>query len=192
MRLLGKISQYEKIVAYMKDPTGDDSGLTEHDKQVLERWMEAWTLIRNYSSDATAVAFLMKRFPGLSRSTAFRDCKMCVSLFGDISYTTKTGIKNLATEITKDAIAIAKIKNNEDGMMKGAANLARINGVNTTDPDLPEFDLLEPHTYELTLPDNVISMLQMMGKSGKIDLTQVVHNMANNAQDADIIEDDED
>jgi hypothetical protein len=191
-KLIGKVSQYEKIIAFMRDPNGDDSGLTEHEQQLVLRWNEAWTMLRNYHSTADTAALLMKRFPGISRATAYRDCADAISLFGDISKSTKEGIRHLATEITRDAIAIAKEKNNEDGMLKGANNLAKINGVNDTDPDLPDFSLLEAHTYEFGLPPNALKVLEGMLAGGKIDLTDMVNEMSNHAEDVDFEEEDED
>src|SRR5690554_846482 len=128
MRLIGKVSQYDKIVAYLKNPDSDSSELTAKEQEMLNRWDEAFTLLRNYNSTADAAAILMKRFPGLSRATAYRDCASAISLFGDISQSKKEGIKHLTTEIARDAIAIARIKNNEDGMLKGAKVIADING----------------------------------------------------------------
>jgi hypothetical protein len=192
MKLIGKVSHYENIIAYMRDPAGDDTKLTEHEKQLVTRWTEAWTMLRNYHSTADAAAILMKRFPGLSRATAYRDCADAISLFGDISKSSKEGIRHLATEITRDAIAIAKAKDNEDAMMKGANNLAKINGVNDTDPDLPDFSLLEAHTYEFGLPPNAMAVLQQMLTGGKIDLTEMVNEMGKHADEAEVDEEDGD
>lgn len=187
MRLVGKISQYDKIVAYMKDPEADDSTLTAKEKEMIARWQEAFTLIRNYNSIADAAAILMKRFDGISRATAYRDCAAAISLFGDITKSTKEGIRHLTTEIARDAINIARLKNNEDAMIRGAESIARINGVNDNDPDLPDFSAVEPHTYVLGLPEPFVRVMEQMIKGGRIDLTQVVNNMANTADDAQII-----
>lgn len=192
MKLLAKVSQYERIVAYMANPEAELSELSEKDKEVLDRWMEAFTMQRNYKSTADAAALLMKRFPGLSRAQAYRDCSNSVSLFGDISTSTKDGIKHLTSEMVKDAFNIARLKNNEDGMIKAALAIAKINGVNVTDPDLPDFSKLEPHTYVLGLPDTLIKVLTEMAKGGKMDLTQVVNNMSNFAIDAEEVDEDED
>lgn len=191
MKLLAKVSQYERIVAYMTNPEAELSELSKKDKEVLDRWMEAFTMQRNYNSTADAAAILMKRFLGLSRAQAYRDCSNSISLFGDISTSTKDGIKHLASEIIKDAINIARLKKNEDAMIKGANALAKVNGVNVTDPDLPNFAQLEPHTYEISLPPTLIKVLLEMAKSGKMDLTQIVNNMSNFAIDADIVEEDD-
>lgn len=190
MKLIGKLSQYERIVAYMTNPDAEISELSQKDKEVLDRWMEAFTMQRNYKNVVDSAALLMKRFPGLSRATAYRDCANSISLFGDISVASKEGIKHLSTEIVKDAIAIARLTNNAKEMRQGALALAKINGVNVTDPDLPDFNKLEPHTYEISLPPTLIKVLTEMAKTGKMDLTQVVNNMSNFALDADIEEND--
>ena len=190
MKLIGKLSQYERIVAYMTNPDAEISELSQKDKEVLDRWMEAFTMQRNYKNVVDSAALLMKRFPGLSRATAYRDCANSISLFGDISVSSKEGIKHLSTEIVKDAIAIARLTNNAKEMRQGALALANINGVNVTDPDLPDFGKLEPHTYELALPPTLVKVLMEMAKTGKMDLTQVVNNMGNFAEEAEEVDDD--
>jgi len=190
MKLLGKMSAYERIVAYSKDPDGEISILTEHEQYMLARWNEAFTLQRNYTSAADTAAILMKRFPGISRATAYRDCRDAISLYGDISKATKDGIKHLATEIVRDGIGIARMKNNEDAMIRGGAAIAKINGVNLVDPDLPRFDLLEQNTYEVNLPPAALSLLEAMVNGGSIDLTQMVDAMGAHAEEA-IIETEE-
>lgn len=174
----------------MTNPEAEISELSEKDKEVLNRWMEAFTMQRNYKNVVDSAALLMKRFPGLSRATAYRDCANSISLFGDISVSSKEGIKHLSSEIVKDAIAIARLTNNAKEMRQGALALATINGVNVTDPDLPDFNKLEPHTYEISLPPTLIKVLTEMAKTGKMDLTQVVNNMSNFADDVDIVDDD--
>lgn len=184
--LIGKLSQFDRIIAYMTNPDAELSELSEKDQDVLNRWMEAFTMLRNYKSTFDAAALLMKRFPGLSRAQAYRDCANCVSLFGDISGSSKEGIRHLATEIVKDAINIARAKNNEKEMIKGALAISKINGVNDNDPDLPNFAMLEPHEYVLGLPPQLITLLMEMGKTGKMDLTQLVNNMASLAIDVEV------
>lgn len=189
MKLLGKTSHYERIVAYMSDRLAE-SELTDHEKTLINRWNEAFTLMRNYNSMADAAALLMKRFPGLSRASAYRDCSNAMSLFGDITKATKEGIRHLSTEIVRDSIEMARSANDYSEMRQGAKDIAAINGVNLNDPDMPDFDQLEPHTYDISLDPITLQALQQMIKSGKIDLSEVVNNMASHAEDAEIIEDE--
>ena len=176
MKLVGKTSSYQNVMAFMTDELAE-SELTDHEKQLVTRWNEAWTLIRNYNTTADAVAIMMKRFPGLSRASAYRDCSNAISLFGDISKSTKEGIKHLATEMIRDGGNVARAKNNEDGMIKAGIAIARVNGVNVTDPDLPDFSKLEPNTYEFKLDPLTEKAIMHLIKSGRIDLTMIVEAM---------------
>jgi hypothetical protein len=186
MKVLGKASHYEAIVTHLTDPESDIANLSAKEQEMLKRWMEAFTIQRNYSSTLDTVAILMKRFPNISRATAYRDCADALSVFGDISKATKEGIRHLATEITKDAIIIAKLKNNEDGMMKGAKNIAQINGVNLTDPDMPDFAKLEPHIYTIGIPPAALQVIMDMANGGKVNLNDMVARMSDVAEEAEV------
>lgn len=191
MKLIGKVTSYDKIIAYLKDPEAGKGALTEHECKMLDRRLEAWTLIRNYSSHADAAAILMKRYPGISRATAYRDCADAISMFGDISRAAKEGIRHLSSEITLDAINIARIKNNEDAMLRGAKVLTEIHGVNKVDPEMPDFASWKDHTYVLGMPAPFIKAFEKMISGGVIDLTSVVNN-ADFAEDAVIVSEEED
>jgi hypothetical protein len=187
MKLLGKTSHFERIQAFMRDRLAE-SELTEHEMMLINRWNEAFTLIRNYNSTADAVALLMKRFPGLSRASAYRDCSNAISLFGDIAKSTKEGIRHLSTEIVRDSISMARDANDYTEMRLGAKDMASINGVNLTDPDMFNFDEMEPHTYDVKLDPMSQQALLMMIKGGKVDLGTLVSNMGDHAEDAEIID----
>jgi hypothetical protein len=181
MKLLGKSTQYEHVVAFMKDELAE-TDLTPHEQELVKRWNEAWTLMRSGKSTADAAAILMKRFTGLdgkplSRATAYRDCSNAISMFGDFSVSTKDGIKHLTTEMVRDASVIARAKNNEDGMIKAALAIARINGVNTTDPDLPDMSKLDPHTYVMQMDPLTIKAFHHLIKTGRIDLQMLADAM---------------
>lgn len=188
MRLVGKVSHYDKIMAYLTNPEGESEELTEKEKEMLDRWMEAFTMQRNYDSVSKSAEALQKRFPDISRATAYRDCAAALSLFGDINKSTKEGIRHLATEITKDAIALARKGLDYEAMMRGASSMAKINGVNLIDPDMPDFDLLAPHTFNINIPANALDALMTMVKGGRVDLTSMVDKMRDSAQDVEFIE----
>lgn len=191
MKLIGKASQYEKILAHMRDPESTGSALSDHDIYTLDRWTVAHSLIGNYTNTADAVAILMKRFPGTSRATAYRDCSNAISLFGDISKSTKEGIRHLCTQIALDGVAIAKAKNNEDGLFKGANTISKINGVNLTDPDLIDWSLVESNTYEFGLPQDYLDAFKTIVAGGVVDLAEMVNRMGNSAEEATIIDEED-
>lgn len=188
MRLVGKVSSYDKIIAYMTSPEGESNDLTDHERKMLDRWMVAFNFQREYKSTTQSADMLMKMYPGLSRATAYRDCAAAISLFGDISKATKEGIRHLATEITKDAISLAKENLDYDAMIRGAATIAKINGVNLIDPDMPDFEKLAPHTFNISLPPVALNALMDMLKGGRVDLTSMVAKMQEGAQDVEFTE----
>lgn len=192
MKLLGKISSYDRIVAHLKKPAGTVSPLTAHEEYMLERWQKAYSLIRNYSVRAEAAAMLMKLYPNISRATAFRDVANSISLFGNISETTKEGIRHIAGEMIAEGYALAKIKNNEAAMIAAGEKYANVHGVNSNDPDIPDFEKLEPHTYEISLPPNAIAALQALVSNGSINLGGLVQEMAKHAEEAKIITEEDD
>jgi hypothetical protein len=191
MKLLGKTSSYEHIAAYMRDELAETE-LSDHEQLLVQRWNEAWTLMRSGKSMADAAAILMKRFSvegkPLSRATAYRDCSNAISLFGDIAQSTKEGIKHLTTEIVRDSITIARAKNNEDGMRNGALAIAKINGVNTTDPDLPDFSKLEPNTYVFQLDPLAAKAIEHLVRTGRIELSMITDAMTELAETVDFVE----
>jgi len=184
MNLIGNLSKYDKIQAYMTNPDAVITDLSEHEREMLDRWQEAYTMQRKYTSVSDTVAILMKRFPGLSKATAYRDCRDSMNLFGDIIKAKKDAMRNLALEMVKDGARIANAEKDSKGLIRAGLAIARIAGVNVTDPDLPDFSKWEPHQYVLGLDKGLVNMLRAMTKSGRIDLSQVVTNMGNIADDA--------
>jgi hypothetical protein len=187
MRLLGKSDSYENIILFM---TGEkeEHELTEHEQARVHRLNEAWTLLSNFHSTSDAVAILRKRNPKLSRATAYRDCADAISLFGDISRSTKEGIKHLSTEIVKYGLSIARAQKDADTIIKGGLAIARINGVNVNDPDLPDFSKLEPHTYNVVLDDLTQKAILLLIRTGRIDLNMIAQAMQEVAEDVEYTE----
>ena len=177
--LIGNISVYQKIVNYMKDP--DNGDLTESEQTLVNRWIEAWTLMRENDSMARTVKIMQFKYPNMSRAQCYQDCANAISMFGDISKASKEGIRNLCSEIVKDAIRMARIQNKPGIMIQGAKELAMINGVNEVDVEAPNFALLEPHIYNIMLDDNSMKVLS------KILNTKGVINLDENVEDAVIV-----
>ena len=186
MSKLLKDTHYEHIIAFLKDELAE-SELSEHERKMCIRWNEAWTLIRNYHTTNDAAAILMKRHE-VSRATAFRDCANATALFGDLNASSKEGIKHLSTEMIKDGAKIHRAMNDGDGLIKAGVAIAKVNGVNVTDPDLPDFTKLQPHTYTIGLDELTVKAILYLIKAGRIDLTMVSEAMQIVAEDVEFTE----
>lgn len=191
MKALGKVSQYDKLLAYMRDPDGNDSSLTDHDKHTLDRWLKAHSLCQAHSmSDATAI--LMKLFPGLSRATAYRDCSNATSMLGDITRSTKEGYRHISLEWIKEAKAIATAERNAKEIKSCGLALAKVGGVNQIDPDTIDWSQVEDHTYEFGLPKEFMAALANIVSAGVVDLADMVNRMGDIAEDAIIVDEGKD
>jgi hypothetical protein len=166
--------------------------LSEHEKLTVARYQEAWTLTRKFMSTADAAAILMKRFPGLSRATAYRDIANATSLFGDISVVKKEGIRHLVTEIFKAALAIAIEQKDPNAIIKAGNAIARANALHVMDPETFDWSKLEPHTYVLGMDSRSVAALKAMISGGKVDLRSMADMMNSEAVDAEIISENTD
>lgn len=190
MKALGKNTSYERILAHMREELAE-SDLSDFEKYKLTRLHEAFTFLRQWKTTQDAVALLLKRFPGISKATAYRDCADAISLFGDISKSTKEGIRHLSTELLREAAVLAKAKNDPEAMIKAALAMAKVNGVNITDPDAFNWAALEPHIYKYAVDPITLAAMRQMVNGGKVDLGGIVEAMNANAEEAVIIDDKE-
>lgn len=186
MKLLGKTTDYDKIVSFMKDEIAETE-LSEHQQSLVKRWLAAWTHLQKFMTTSDAVAILLKTNPQLSRASAYRDCANALSLFGDIGKAKKEGIRHLTTEMLKDSYALAVKLSDPDAMIKAARAIAYVNGVNNIDPEAIDWEKLEPHTYEIGIDPIMIAALQSLIKGGKIDLRMLTEAMNSQATDAVIV-----
>jgi len=190
MKALGKVSQYDKLLAYMKDRDADNSSLSDHDRHILDRWLKAHSLCGTHTLP-DAVAILMKLY-NISRPTAYRDCADATSMMGDITKSTKEGYRHISIEWIKEAKAIATAERDAKEIKSCGLALAKVAGVNTVDPDIIDWSLVEPNTYQFGLPKEYMDMFAKMVDSGVVELADIVNRMGDLAEDATIVEDEDD
>lgn len=181
----------DKIIAYLKDPEANID-LTEKDKQLLAYYVDAYTVYRNYTSIPDTIKILVKlsteRGEPISDATARRYIYDALDVFGMASEVKREAIRHLTAEIIKDAIDIAKNQKDAKTMIYGAEKLAKLYG--SDDPEAPNFDLLEPHIYEIMADPETLKVLRQLTQHGPIDLDAIAGNVMNHmAEDATEISD---
>lgn len=191
MKLIDKDTNKEAIIAHLKDPEAE-SGLTAKQKQLLDYYSDAYGLIRNYNSIPDAINVLVKlskqRGEQISQSTARRYIYDAQDVFGYTSKTKPEAIRHLATEIIRDAIAMARDQNRPDIMIAGAEKMLRVSGADEIEGFNAE--MLEPHIIEIMLDPAAMKMLKLLTQKGPIDLDTLMGNVMNNmAVDAEILPD---
>lgn len=180
-KLLQKDNNKEAIITYLTTPDADIDALSFKQKQLLDYYTDAYTVMRNYNSIPDTINVLIrlseKRNDKISRSTARRYVYEAMDVYGYSSKIKREGIQHLTSEIMLDAIAIAKSQNDAKTMIMGAKELAALNG--SDEIEGPNFDMLEPHIIEIMLDPEAMKMLKILSGKGSIDLDVLMGNARN-------------
>nr|WP_199079080.1 hypothetical protein [Pedobacter sp. ASV19] len=187
-KLLQKDNNNEAIIAYLTNPDSDIDNLTYKQKQLLDYYTDAYTLMRNYNSVPDAINVLIKlsekRGEKISRSTARRYVYDAQDVFGYSSKVKREGILHYSTEVMMDAIAMAKEQQDPKTMILGAKEVASLNGSNEIEG--PNFDMLEPHIIQILLDPEAMKIIKMLTGKGSLDLDTLMGNAMNSlAEDAE-------
>lgn len=101
---------YLKIAKYFYDTTGN-AVLDDKHKQILERWSFADSLIRReYIDERSVPALLIKKYPNLSRSTAYEDIRNAKKLFGSTNLEDQLYYSNVHYSYALEMFKLSKQK----------------------------------------------------------------------------------
>lgn len=169
-KLIGAVTNYDKIVAYMRDPENPSTELSPHQKALMDRWIAAYTMLRNYNSIGEAIPLHKMAFKGISTATAYRDFENAISLFGDSFAAKREGIKHLITEIILDSIKMARGQNKPAIMIQGAEKLAIVHGLNRDESEAMDYSKFERHNIVFTITEDAKKAIEKLTEKGVIDL----------------------
>ena len=79
MRKALEDQDFENIKSYLLE--GNETALPAHQKLMLDRWVAASKLLDKNPVMKNAVAILRLKFPGLSRTQAYEDCRNAIRMF---------------------------------------------------------------------------------------------------------------
>jgi hypothetical protein len=155
-QILSKETTFERIFAHFMD---ESVKLTPKEEQIRERWDAAFSLLLNYHSTEQA-ANIMKSKYGISRAQAYRDVQNATRLFGDISKAHKEGIRHILYEYSMKVFQMAaNCKPPDlDQMNKSITNMMKIKGLDKDDPDIPAFEHLQQHIYNIVMDAKVLGL----------------------------------
>ena len=152
----------------------EEAELTEHQLDRLRRIRAAYAMLLDVQSAFLITGKLMKQFE-ISQSQAFRDIRLTEMLFGAIRKGNKDFKRIRAEEMALETYRLARVQNNLKGMAAANRNYILATGCNIEDPDLPDFDKLEPSIYPIVLDEEIRKMLMnFIGSSGSLDLTKLI------------------
>ncbi|RYE26850.1 MAG: hypothetical protein EOP45_03105 [Sphingobacteriaceae bacterium] len=193
MKFSEKDGNKDAIMLYLKNPDADIKELSDKQKQLLDFYTDAYSILRNYGSVPDAIAVLLKlasnRGEPISKSTARRYVYDAQDVYGYASKTKPEAIRHYATEVIKDAIAMARDQNKPDVMIAGAEKLMKVSGADEVEGFNAE--MLEQHIVEIGLDQKGQKLIGDIVAMGSVDLDSLVSNVMNSmATDAEVIPND--
>lgn len=146
--------------------------LSAKEEEIRVRWAACFSLLVNYHSVQQAVSVICKQFD-ISEAQAYRDCRNAVELFGDVTKSNKEAYRHILFEFAMKIFQLAATKNDLVEMNKALQSMIKIKGLDKEDPDLPDFGLLQPHVFNISIPDQQLNLLKEFTKSSVINLSDL-------------------
>lgn len=179
-KLIGMDTNKDDIVSYLRDPDGDESQLTTKQKELLDWYTDAYTIVRNYTNFPDAIQVLLKlghrRGQPISASTARRYINDSLDIFGKINKLKPEIIKDMVIDTLIDARNMAKAMNNPIAMIQAVKELNNVAGIE--DQSALHADDIERHTVVIEIDQKAKRALHAIYKGGVVDLDSVLQSQA--------------
>ncbi len=176
---LSKHTTLERVAQYY---IKENIRLTPKEEEVRLRWEAAFSILCNFHSTEQTVQVLMSKF-SYSRAQAYRDVQNSTRLFGDVSKSSKEGVRNILYEYAMRVFQLAASAKppDLDQMNKAMANMIKIKGLDREDPEIPSFESLQQHNYNIVVDPKSIGLPEIQ------NLQQVIEEFKKKKRKKDIL-----
>lgn len=189
---MGHLPAYKELFDKVHNYYMQDYELQPKELEIAERWELAFALLCEHRQKKVAATYLIrickKKGKGISIAQAYKDIQSAEKVFAPIKQYSREFLKLTIIEsavrdikhaesrarkasTTKDWATCMHVKD------KAASRLILVSGINDDLADIPDFTKLEPHQYDIGIPDDLLLMLQKISGKGVIDATELI-NMA--------------
>jgi hypothetical protein len=178
---------YGNIERYYKN----QGKLTKREQELVERWETAWSLLRANRNKIVAQkkykSLMLSRGIILSDNDVYRDFRYCVQLFAPISTHTKDFLRLVLTDAAMKRNEINERRARkcyEEGritdyerlvklIQKDEELIMKINGLDSTDPEMPDFSKVEMTQINVNIDSNNANLFKKILSLGSFDLNQI-------------------
>ena len=178
---------YGNIERYYKN----QGRLTKREQELVERWETAWSLLRANRNKIVAQkkykSLMLSRGIILSDNDVYRDFRYCVQLFAPISTHTKDFLRLVLTDAAMKRNEINERRARkcyEEGritdyerlvklIQKDEELIMKINGLDSTDPEMPDFSKVEMTQINVNIDSNNANLFKKILSLGSFDLNQI-------------------
>jgi hypothetical protein len=142
--------------SYLKE--GGEERLSKSDLALREQLQATHALLTQYHSPQQAVKILQERY-GISQPTAYRRLRDTTELFGDVTRTSKEGVRDILYEMSMKVFQLAAGRKNEfkqsdpdlKAMNTAIARMSKLKGLDEKDNNALTPDMLARNTYVVNL-----------------------------------------
>ena len=167
---LKKSTDTDAIIEYMRGNAGQ---LSDKQKELLDRYDFADNQIRGLVKESEVAEMLQTKF-GISRATAYRDIIATKRVFGSITRQEKEYYRRLVIELCAEAFKLGRAQKDGKVMNGALGNLIKAANLTQTDMDMPDFEALLPHEYELVLPHFSMEFIAKALSQGTFNLVDLL------------------
>lgn len=192
MELTSK-NPYENTFLDIQNHLLNNTPISKEQEIILNRWNKAFNLLFKYKNKAKVAKALQKledeNGHKIGRRQAYLDIKNAEILLGEFNKYEKHFLRfAVVEEANKDISSANKmakraLKNGDHKLWelcmkikdKAQSRIIEAYALSKDDPDVPDFDKLQPNNYMIGLDDRVLSMLSdMLNKSGSVDISSII------------------
>lgn len=138
-------------------------------RERIIRIRSAYTLKLDFprKNDKELAQHLMSLF-GVQKSTAYDDIRLIKDLLGSINKNSKDWERYKTNQWLEEAVQIARVKNDQDSIIKAAAVSGKINQLDKDDPTEFDWDSIKPQAFKITGDPSVIGLKPIPNLKDKI------------------------
>ena len=166
-----KPKDHEVAKAYFEGKIKEEH-MTAHQKEYLDRIIAIHAMLAKQFKSKFFIVKKLKKLYGVSQATAYLLIRETERHFGDLNKSNKDIHRHIAIEMAKEAYRIAREDRDAKSMVAAIRAYSEATGLNQYDPDLPDFDKIQPSLNLVVLPEGMESHILEVLKDGAINLNE--------------------
>lgn len=164
------------------DGSKEEEELTYHQREKLARIRTAHAGLLSFKSNFSILGNLMKTFD-ISHAQAYRDINDTQFIFGNFRKSNKEVKRHIAEEMALETYRTAQYMGDTKGMAAATRNYIDATGISVNDPDIPDFEKLQPSVYPIVIAKELEGMIEkLLASPGSVNLSKFYNQQAENAE----------
>lgn len=166
---MSRQSTLELCRKHLYDDKDNMPGIAKDTQARIIRIRSGYTVWNDYPSkkDKEIAVHIMNMF-NVEKSMAYDDIRLIKDLLGSINKASKDWHLYKTNAWLDEAVQMARVKNNEDAIIKAAAVSGKINKLDKDDPTAFPWDDIKPQSWVITSDPSVIGIKPIPNLKDKI------------------------